>query len=174
MSCDTCPGHRRCYALQGVEPCRVHGCRVCGACILADTEDWPAPLCIVHAPEELIDYVGQARRALLGLVDYFDGVHAGDCAVARTGPASDETIKGNIRDGVSSCSCGAFAVRQGARIHFNLEGEDSPRPKRDTDRAPPPAPASTPAGLVQALERTLGGRVVLVETSWGGPKGRVN
>jgi len=165
---DTCPGHRHCFALGGTKLCRVHGCRVCGACVLADTEEWPAPLCIAHAPEALLDYVAQCRRALLGLVEYFDGVHAVDCSLTRTGgPASDETINATKRAGVSSCSCGCFAVRQGTREHFHLETEPRSK-KRDTDRAPRPA-ASTPAGLVRALESTLGGRFQLIEVdpSWG-------
>lgn len=151
-----CPGPRRCYALSGVEPCRVHGCRVCGSCILADTEDWPAPLCIAHAPEPLLDYVGQARRALLGLVEYFDGVHAPDCSIWQAfggGTASDAELLQRVKDGGSShCSCGAFAVREGARQHFNLRAE-----RRDTDRSPPPE--AVRSGLVHALERTLGGPV---------------
>lgn len=113
-----------------------------------------------------MDYVAQCRRALLGLVEYFDGVHAKDCSLTRTGAASDETIRAHMRGGVSSCSCGAFAVRQGARVHFNLEGER--RSKRDTDRAPRPGPVTTPGGLVRALERTLGVRI-----DWN-PKGGVN
>lgn len=31
------------------------GCAVCGGVILADTEDWPAPLCPLHAPQNLLN-----------------------------------------------------------------------------------------------------------------------
>jgi hypothetical protein len=54
----SCPGDGVCFTRRGTHPCREHGCRVCGAPILADTEDWPAPLCIAHAPETLLDLVG--------------------------------------------------------------------------------------------------------------------
>jgi hypothetical protein len=101
----------------------------------------------------LLDYVLAARRALLGLVEYFDGVHAPDCSVflAFGRAASDATITAHIeRGGVAHCSCGGFAVRQGARLHFNLAGE-RPRlcaypTRRDTDRAPPPSPRSGRGG----------------------------
>lgn len=170
MSGDNCPGPRLCYALNGTAPCRVHGCRVCGSAILFDTNEWPAPLCVAHAPEELIDYASDARRALRGLVEYFDGTHAPDCAVFLSfgRSVSDDTIRESIRGGVRPCSCGGFAVREGARIHFRLEGRGvGPlRRPRDTDRAPPPA--ETRSGLVNALERTLGEPVEL------GRKGRVN
>lgn len=155
MNEDACPGHRHCYALGGTKLCRVHGCRVCGACILADTETWPAPLCIVHAPEPLIDYVGQCRRALLGLVEYFDGVHAANCALWQAVGSGRMVSDESLSQGHASarCTCGAYAVRQGARVHFNLEGERVWfAPLRDTERPPPPAAR---AGVVDGLERLL-------------------
>lgn len=39
----------------------LEGCAVCGKPILADTEDWPAPLCPDHAPLDLLDVVGEWR-----------------------------------------------------------------------------------------------------------------
>lgn len=165
MTAGVCPGQGQCFALRGVLPCRMHGCRVCGACVLADTEDWPAPLCIAHTPEPLIDDCIALRRAVLALVEYFDGVHAPGCStfLAFGRAVSDATIISHVqRGGAMHCTCGCFAVRDGARVHF---GERAPLPRRDTDRAPPP---STPARLVEALERKLGGPVVFVETSWRG------
>lgn len=140
---DACPGHRRCYALGGTKLCRVHGCRVCGAAILADTEEWPAPLCIVHAPEPLIDYVLQARRALLGLCEFFDGVHSATCALWQEAGDGRMVSDATLAEGLGSvrCTCAAYAVRQGARVHFNLKGERTWfAPARDTER--PPAPPS--------------------------------
>lgn len=34
-----------------------NGCAVCGDAILADTQEWPAPLCVAHAPKKLLDYL---------------------------------------------------------------------------------------------------------------------
>jgi hypothetical protein len=36
---------------------RSGGCAVCGGAVFADCEDWPAPLCTVHAPLEFLNWV---------------------------------------------------------------------------------------------------------------------
>lgn len=118
-----CPGERQCYARGGTQPCRSHGCRACGAPILADTEGWPAPLCVVHAPEPLLDYVSELRRLLEQLVESTDGLHAADCrsrnAAGRA--VSDFELDTHVaRSPAFSCSCGAKAVRDSVRLALNL------------------------------------------------------
>lgn len=131
-----CPGPRRCYAQSGVEPCRTHGCRVCGAAILADTETWPAPLCIAHAPEPLLDTFVAMRCELERMIGHFDGAHQADCSVWRLlgRAASDYELGERMKqDGRSWCTCGYFAIREAVRLRFNLAEK-----RRDTDRAPAP------------------------------------
>lgn len=125
-----CPGERVCFTRAGRAPCRVHGCRVCGAPVLADTEDWPAPLCIAHAPEPLFSQLERLRAVLGQHVQGFDGVHNADCSVlAVFGQlVSDDRIAaeharvkaelgGTPR---SPCTCGATALREEGRAVLEL------------------------------------------------------
>lgn len=134
-----CPGPRRCFARSGCLPCCVHGCRVCGAFILADTELWPAPLCIAHAPEPLIDMALELRHELARLLSCFDGVHSSDCVIWRElrPGVSDFELGARMQagGGGSLCSCGYFSIREAARLRFNI-GEAL---RSDTERSPAPA-----------------------------------
>lgn len=135
MMAAQCPGPRHCFATGGAGPCRVHGCRVCGAYVLADTEDWPAPLCIAHAPEPLLDFCNAIRVELERLLGVFDGVHQTDCAVFNLlgRAASDSEIVERMKsDGRSFCSCGYFAMREGARLRFGIAGDGR---RHDTEPA---------------------------------------
>jgi hypothetical protein len=135
VTAELCPGPLVCYGLGGSQPCRLHGCRVCGSCILADTEDWPAPLCIVHAPEPLLDATIALRVELERVLGYFDGAHEPDCVVWRLlgRAATDYELAQRMKqDGRSFCSCGYFAIREGARLRFGLAGDK----KHDTEREP--------------------------------------
>ena len=131
-----CPGPRYCFASGGAGPCRAHGCRVCGAYVLADTEDWPAPLCVAHAPEPLIDTAIALRTELERLLSMFDGVHQSDCAVFNVlgRAASDSEIVDRMqREARSFCSCGYFAAREGARLRFNIASDGRRVERRDTE-----------------------------------------
>lgn len=129
-----CPGERVCFTRSGPRPCRAHGCRVCGAPVLADTEDWPAPLCIAHAPEGLFVQLEALRAVLRRHVDGFDGVHKPDCAVwlifgqavSDANIASEhERIKVELKGTPRSpCTCGATALRNEARTM--LDSPESP------------------------------------------------
>jgi hypothetical protein len=125
-----CPGPRRCYALGGNEPCREHGCRVCGSIILADCEDWPAPLCLVHAPEALIDTATALRRELDRMLGLFDGAHQVDCNLFKALGRSSSDLELSLhieRGGRSLCTCGFYAIRQEVRERFGLSGSGETR-----------------------------------------------
>lgn len=137
MTASKCPGPLVCYGLGGSQPCLLHGCRVCGSCILADTEDWPAPLCIVHAPEPLIDATIALRSELERVLGYFDGAHEPDCVVWRLlgRAASDYELAQRMKqDGRSWCTCGYFAIRESVRLRFQFD-----TPRRDTERCGGPS-----------------------------------
>jgi hypothetical protein len=109
---------------------------VCGAYVLADTEDWPAPLCVAHAPEPLIDTAIALRTELERLLSMFDGVHQSDCAVFNVlgRAASDSEIVDRMqREARSFCSCGYFAAREGARLRFNIASDGRRVERRDTE-----------------------------------------
>lgn len=134
-----CPGRGHCFALRGNRPCCAHGCRVCGGPILADCEDWPAPLCLVHAPEDLITFTLQLRAELERMLGYFDGAHQSDCKVwsAIGCLVYDAELARLIeRAGVAFCTCGYFAIRQDTRARLGLIVVE---PRRDTEPAPAPA-----------------------------------
>jgi hypothetical protein len=107
-----CPGFGVCFARNGSHVCRVHGCRVCGSpAIAGDCSDWPAPLCLEHAPSSVIGYWKAAFGVLEHMLEAFDGVHNPDCVVLAL-------AKGPVRDlelGQTPCSCGALALRNQAR-----------------------------------------------------------
>jgi hypothetical protein len=123
-----CPGELACYTRRGTLPCRVHGCRVCGSPILADTEDWPAPLCVVHAPEPLLEFVDSLRGVLKRVIESHDGLHQSDCSVwavfgRAVSDASIELAAGSPETSLSRgalCNCGAFALRTEARARLLL------------------------------------------------------
>jgi len=92
----------------------------------ADTQDWPAPLCIQHAPEPLIDTAIALRAELDRMLGLFDGAHQTDCnmfhALGRA--SSDLELSLHIeRGGRSICSCGFYAIRQEVRARFGLPGD---------------------------------------------------
>lgn len=123
-----CPGERHCFTRGGSLPCRLHGCRACGAPILADSEGWPAPLCIVHAPSDLIDYADGLRVTLEAVLARFDGFHDADCAMwtllgrresdfALSSRMESMARHNNAR---ALCTCGLLAVREAVRQKFKL------------------------------------------------------
>lgn len=137
MMAPQCPGPERCWTRAGGQPCRVHGCRVCGSIIRSGLEDWLTPLCHEHAPEGLIAGALALSQALERMLDQSDGVHQSGCAVLNLlgRAASDSELAARtLDDGRSLCSCGFFEARQDVRRRFGF-----PVDKHDTDRAPPPA-----------------------------------
>lgn len=113
-----CPGEWICFSRGGSNACRVHGCRACGAAVLlADADDWPAPLCAEHAPEEVFRFWESLADLLARVVEAFDGIHNPDCiawTIAQGQPLSDATLETHAR-GQTPCSCGAFELRNRAR-----------------------------------------------------------
>lgn len=104
--------------------------------MLADCEDWPAPLCLVHAPEELISFTLDLRLELERMLGYFDGAHQSDCKVWRAVGclvADSDLAVLNERAGAQLCSCGYFAIRQDTRARLGLVAAP---PRHDTEPAP--------------------------------------
>lgn len=137
---DTCPGERQCFARGGSNPCRAHGCRACGGVILADTENWPAPLCPAHAPEDLFDFVDALRALVVRHVQAFDRMHSPDCRVwlmhpnPPRPPADDEL---DVRPGQQGpCSCGATALREDARELLGVRNRFGNRVARRSPEKP--------------------------------------
>lgn len=105
-TCGKAPTGWKCSRLLGHEgPCAAYpdterppalpgptaeGCRVCGAPILADTEDWPAPLCLTHAPTAVLDML-ELQGDELTQVEF-------SCAACGSAYTHQDVIHVRIRD----------------------------------------------------------------------------
>ncbi|HEV8246706.1 MAG TPA: hypothetical protein VGP93_13100 [Polyangiaceae bacterium] len=76
------------------------------------------------------------RTELERMVSLCDGVHQTDCALyclLGRAPTDAEIADRMAVDGRSYCSCGSFALRQGARLRFGLSSAEGMHSRRDTE-----------------------------------------